>query len=166
MPLLLLGCQCGSLSQLGGELCLGCVVAVVTVVAPRASNSSGFSLQLRVSLLEGQFFLSVYVSPTISFRFSFCIYPSRHRLPLQSPCWVLANWVVGSRGVLCSLGSTSVLDGPCFPWSGLCVVLSGGSCPAPRGRTSLWVWFRISCPSRRLRGWFYFSFTLLQLPWE
>ena len=54
---------------------------------------------------------------TLSFRSSLCICTSVHTLP-QPCCWMLAHLVVGSRGVLCCLGSASALGRPCCHESG------------------------------------------------
>ena len=54
---------------------------------------------------------------TLSFRSSLCTCASVHSLP-QPCCWMLAHLVVGSRGVLCCLGSASALGRPYCPGSG------------------------------------------------
>lgn len=93
LPLLVLSCECGSLSPLGDELGLGFVAAMVTLVTPVASNSSCISLLLGLVWRVG---FSQYLCSTLSFRSSLCPFASIHSLP-QSCCWVLVNLVQGAE---------------------------------------------------------------------
>lgn len=120
MPLLLLGCWYGSLSQ----LCLGFVVAVVTFCVPKSSYSLGL-------VCWREDFSCVYAPPPLALGLS-APKPQGTVYPSSLVAGYLLIWWWGASGSLLfwfSLGFRQML----FPWVWVCVYLSGGSCPSPTG---------------------------------